>query len=72
MARALALGAQAAGIARPLLTAYVEGGAAAVERLLDRTERQLRTVMLLTGSKDLDALRDEPRILGSALSRWLG
>lgn len=71
IARAIALGAQAAGIARPLLTAYVEGGAAAVDELLDRIERQLRAVMLLTGSRDLDALRKKPRVLGPTLARWI-
>jgi isopentenyl-diphosphate delta-isomerase len=72
VARAVALGAHAAGIARPLLAAYVSGGASAVEKLLDRVERQLRTVMLLTGSRDLDALRGKPRIIGPALARWIG
>jgi isopentenyl-diphosphate delta-isomerase len=71
VARAIALGAHAAGLARPLLTAYVGGGAAAVETLLDRIERQLRAVMLLTGARDLDALRSKPRVLGPTLARWI-
>jgi isopentenyl diphosphate isomerase/L-lactate dehydrogenase-like FMN-dependent dehydrogenase len=31
----------------------------------------LRTVMLLTGSADLAALRQVPRVYGPALERWL-
>ncbi len=71
VARAIALGARAAGIARPLLAAYLSGGPAAVEQVLERIERELRAIMLLTGARDLDALRSKPRVLGPALTRWL-
>lgn len=70
VARAIALGAHAAGIARPLLAAYEAGGAAQAGRLLDRIERELRAVMLLVGARDLDALRAAPRVLGPELTRW--
>ena len=71
VARAIALGAHAAGVARPLLAAYERGGGAEVGRVLDRIERELRAVMLLVGARDLEALRAAPRVLGPALSRWL-
>lgn len=71
VARAIALGAHAAGIARPLLAAYERGGTVEVGRVLDRVERELRAVMLLVGARDLDALRRAPRVLGPTLERWI-
>ena len=71
VARAIVLGAHAAGIARPLLAAFERGGGAEVGRVLDRIERELRAVMLLVGARDLDALRAVPRVVGPTLARWL-
>lgn len=71
VARAVALGAQAAGFARPALKALVAGGRAGAAAFFDGIEAELRAVMLLTGSPDLAALRRAPRILGSELRAWL-
>ena len=71
VARAIALGARAAGIARPVLQAFVEGGRAGAEAYLDGVEAELRAVMLLTGAGSIDELRDAPRVLGPTLERWL-
>jgi isopentenyl-diphosphate delta-isomerase len=71
VARAIALGASAAGIARPTLKALREGGREGVERFLDDVERELRAVMLLTGSRDLAALRAVPRVVTGALREWM-
>jgi len=71
VARALALGAHAAGIARPALQALTAGGRAGVATFFDRVETELRAVMLLTGSRNLAALRRAPRILGGELRIWL-
>jgi isopentenyl-diphosphate delta-isomerase len=71
VARALALGAHAAGIARPALKALTAGGRAEVASLFDAIEAELRAVMLLTGSPDIAALRGAPRVLGSELRAWL-
>jgi isopentenyl-diphosphate delta-isomerase len=71
VARAIALGAHAAGIARTVLQALESGGREAAERYLDRIEAELRAAMLLTGSRTLAELRNAPRVLGSALTRWL-
>jgi isopentenyl-diphosphate delta-isomerase len=57
VARCLALGAHLVGMALPLARAVVRGGAEEVLRYLERVERTLRRVMLLTGSRDLVALR---------------
>jgi isopentenyl-diphosphate delta-isomerase len=71
VARAIALGATAAGIARPVLSALQGGGRAAAERLLDAVEAELRAAMLLTASRDLAALRRAPRVLAGELAVWV-
>jgi isopentenyl-diphosphate delta-isomerase len=69
-ARALALGACMVGVARPLLQAALEGDAA-VDRWIDQLLHELRTVLFLTGSPDLDALRNsQPLVLGQTRA-WL-
>jgi isopentenyl-diphosphate delta-isomerase len=71
VARAIALGATAAGMARPILRALVQGGRAAAVSVLDRVEAELRTAMVLTGSRDLAALRRAPRVVLGDLGAWL-
>lgn len=71
VARALALGASAAGIARPMLKALKAGGPSAASALLDGIVTELRAVMLLTGSADVAALRQAPRLVGAELRLWL-
>jgi isopentenyl-diphosphate delta-isomerase len=71
VARAIALGASAAGIARPALKALVAGGRAGATTFLEGIETELRAIMLLTGSPDVAALRGAPRVLGSELRAWI-
>jgi isopentenyl-diphosphate delta-isomerase len=71
VARALALGATVAGIARPALKALHEGGRAGVMDYFDHVERELKATMLLTGSIDLASLRKAPRMLVGELREWL-
>jgi isopentenyl-diphosphate Delta-isomerase len=71
VAKAIALGATAAGIARPILQALTSGGRAAAERFLDGVEAELRAAMLLVGAGSLAALRSAPRIIVGELSFWL-
>jgi len=70
-ARAIALGAGLVGIARPVLKALREGGPEKATAFLDGVERELRTAMLLTGSRDVAALRRAPRVLSPELRGWL-
>jgi len=70
-ARAIALGATAAGYARNVFKAFVEGGEAQAEAFLGAVERELRSVMLLTGCRTLEELRRAPKLLGPGLQRWL-
>jgi isopentenyl-diphosphate delta-isomerase len=71
VARAIALGATIAGIARPVLQALNEGGEAGAEAFLERVERELATVLLLTGSRTLAQLERAPRVLRGELNDWL-
>jgi isopentenyl-diphosphate delta-isomerase len=71
VARAIALGATAAGIARPVLQALTSGGRVAAERFLDGVEAELRAAMLLVGAGSLADLRAAPRIVVGELSSWL-
>ncbi len=74
VARAIALGASAAGIARPVLRALTKvggGGRAAAVAHLDGVESELRAAMLLTGCRDVAALRLAPRVALPPLTSWL-
>jgi isopentenyl-diphosphate delta-isomerase len=71
VAKAIALGATAAGIARPVLQALVSEGREGAIRFLDGVERELRAAMLLVGARSLDALRAAPRVIVGELSTWL-
>lgn len=71
VAKALALGAHAAGIARPLLKALTADGEAGARRFLDGVEAELRTVMLLVGARNVSAMRKAPTVQGGRIARWV-
>lgn len=71
IARAIALGARAAGMARPLLQALNRDGEDGARVRVDEVVHELRSVMLLTGSRTLDDLRAAPRIISADLEKWL-
>jgi len=71
VAKALALGASAAGLARPVLKAFEAGGREAAERLFDRVEAELRTAMLLVGARTVEGLRRAPRVISAELAEWM-
>lgn len=69
-ARALALGAHAVGIARPVLQALEQGGRAQAIAFLAGVERELRTALLLVGARDVAAAQRCPRLLRGELQAW--
>jgi len=69
-AKALALGATLVGVARPLLQAALEGDAA-VDGWIGQFLDELRTVLFLTGSANLGALRQKPRVITGATRAWI-
>jgi isopentenyl-diphosphate delta-isomerase len=70
-AKALGLGATLVGVARPLLQAALQGDAA-VEAWIEQFVSELRTVLFLTGSRDVAALRAAPRVIAGTTREWLG
>jgi isopentenyl-diphosphate delta-isomerase len=71
IAKAIALGAHAGGIARPVLQALEQGGRAGALALLDSIELELRTALLLTGAPSVAALARAPRIIIGELAEWM-
>jgi isopentenyl-diphosphate delta-isomerase len=70
VAKVIALGAVAAGVALPVLRAYTMGGAARAGVFVTGLVAGLRTAMLLTGAQDLAALARVPTVLGPRLRAW--
>lgn len=71
VARAIALGARAGGMAAPMLRAQRAGGSDAVREMIDRVTRAIRAVCLLTGSRSATDLVRAPRHLGAPLRAFL-
>jgi isopentenyl-diphosphate delta-isomerase len=69
-AKALALGADAVGVARPLLIAALEGDDA-VDAWIGRFLRELSTVLMLTGSARPTELRERPLVVTGRTRAWL-
>ncbi len=70
VARALALGARACGIAAAVLRAHRSGGYEGVLGYLGQIITTLRSIMLLTGSKTVADLQRAPRVLIGELALW--
>jgi isopentenyl-diphosphate delta-isomerase len=70
VAKAIALGASAGGMARPFLFAFNEGGQARAQAFAEEVLHELRVAMLLTGAADIRALQQVPRHLDPTLARW--
>jgi isopentenyl-diphosphate Delta-isomerase len=71
IARALALGARAGGMAAPMLRAQRAGGFEAASRELERIIASIRAVCLLTGCARAGDLARAPRHLGAPLRTFL-
>jgi isopentenyl-diphosphate delta-isomerase len=71
VAKAVALGASAGGIARPVLQALEAGGTDGARQLLLSLEQEVRSALLLCGAPNCAALRQSPRLVSGDLERWL-
>ena len=71
LAKAIVLGAQAGSAALPVLRAYYDGGVEAVGQWIDSVINGLRAVMVLTGCRDLTALRVAPMVAAGPLLEWV-
>jgi isopentenyl-diphosphate delta-isomerase len=70
VAKAVALGASAGGLAAPVLKAHRAGGREGARDFLRDVVRIVRAIMLLTGSRTVSELQRAPVVLGPDLSRW--
>jgi isopentenyl-diphosphate delta-isomerase len=58
IAKSIALGADIAGMARPLLKVLMEKGTQGLENEIDYIQKELKLAMFLTGSKNIKKLRN--------------
>lgn len=72
VARAIALGASCAGIARNVYQAFLTGGVDGARGFLQQVERELRSVMLLCGAQTIEELQRAPYVLTGELRDWIG
>jgi isopentenyl-diphosphate delta-isomerase len=70
-AKAIALGAHAAGVALPVLRAYVNGGVATVEAFLSALMTELRAALMLCGCECVADLHTNRAVVGGPLSEWV-
>jgi isopentenyl-diphosphate Delta-isomerase len=69
-AKSIALGAQVAGVALPVLRAYVSGGIDAVEEYLSALIIELRAAMMLCGCERVSDLHANRAVIGGRLLEW--
>ncbi len=70
VAKAVALGAAAGGLAAPVLKAHRAEGIEGARNFLSGVVRTVRALMLLTGSRTVSELQQAPMILGPELAAW--
>jgi isopentenyl-diphosphate delta-isomerase len=71
VARALALGATAGGLAAPALRAHRDGGYEGLIAFLSQVIASLKAQVFLTGCRTPAELRHAPKVLGSTLKAWI-
>ncbi|MDP4229588.1 MAG: type 2 isopentenyl-diphosphate Delta-isomerase [Bacteroidota bacterium] len=60
IAKSIALGADLVGIAKPLVSTFMEGGEKSLNKKMEDLITQLKYCMFLTGSKNVEALSKQP------------
>jgi isopentenyl-diphosphate Delta-isomerase len=71
VAKAIALGARAGGLAAPCLRAHKDGGYDGVVAFLQSVIASLRATVFLTGCRTPAELRTAPKVIGSTLTAWM-
>ncbi|MCD6414983.1 MAG: type 2 isopentenyl-diphosphate Delta-isomerase [Candidatus Diapherotrites archaeon] len=70
VAKAIALGADAAGVALPVLRWYYEGGKVRVKENLEEWIKELKDVMVLTNSSNIAELKRTDIVVSGPLLEW--
>lgn len=70
-AKAIALGASCAGMARPFLVSFSKGGVRETRRLVKSFELALRFTMFLVGAKNMRELGSVPLVIRGRTAEWL-
>ncbi len=70
-AKAIAIGARAVGLAAMPLYLLLKKNEAAVIRMFKRTELELKKIMLLSGSRNFQELRQRPLVITGRTAEWL-
>jgi isopentenyl-diphosphate delta-isomerase len=71
VARAIALGATAGGLAAPVLRAHRDGGFQGAVDFLEQVIAGVRAAVFLCGCRTPAELRRAPKVLGSSLRAWM-
>jgi len=71
VARSIALGADIGGIARVVLLYFLNGGIPSTCEYIERIMEELRRAMLLTGSINIEKLKQVSRVYTGELRQWL-
>ncbi|WP_371802831.1 type 2 isopentenyl-diphosphate Delta-isomerase [Candidatus Lokiarchaeum ossiferum] len=69
IAKAISIGADMGGIALPFIQ-LIKNGPKEINEYISKLERDLKRVMLLTGSKNLKELQNIPKIIYPPLETW--
>ncbi|QKQ99723.1 type 2 isopentenyl-diphosphate Delta-isomerase [Metallosphaera tengchongensis] len=70
VAKSIALGANIAGMANPVLHRATQGKAQ-LRKFFEEVHFELKSAMFLTGSKDISALRRAPLVIWGRLREWV-
>jgi isopentenyl-diphosphate delta-isomerase len=71
VAKALCFGADLVGVAGPLVRCFYEGGERQVLGFLAHLQTQLKQVMMMLGTCNLEALRRRPAVIMGESRQWL-
>lgn len=71
VAKSIAIGADLAGFARPVLLEFLNNGTEAGINWVNQIIRELKTAMLLTGSSSIEELKSCQNVLTGELREWL-
>ncbi|SIS37106.1 type 2 isopentenyl-diphosphate Delta-isomerase [Salimicrobium flavidum] len=69
-AKALILGAEAFGMAGPMLKTLIEGGESVLNRRIDHIHHELKSVMMVMGCKEIEELKGKPYVLHGETNNW--